>query len=32
MTPSYTLITGNCLDELRRLPADSVHAVITSPP
>lgn len=27
-----TIIQGNCLDELRKLPADSVHCVVTSPP
>lgn len=27
-----TIHTGNCLDILRSMPADSVHCVVTSPP
>ena len=28
----YELIYGNCLDELRKMPDNSVDCVITSPP
>lgn len=30
--PGVTLLEGHCIDELRKLPANSVHCVVTSPP
>lgn len=32
MTPTCDIIVGDCIEELRKLPADSVHCVVTSPP
>jgi len=32
MSDPYTLITGDSISALRRMPDDSVHSVITSPP
>ena len=29
---SHHIIVGDCLQELKKLPAESVHAVVTSPP
>lgn len=32
MTPSVTIHVGDCIEVLRKLPADSVHCCVTSPP
>ncbi len=29
---SYTCVNNDCVEEVRRLPADSVHLIVTSPP
>jgi DNA modification methylase len=32
MSDRLTVITGDCVEEMRKLPAESVHLVVTSPP
>lgn len=31
-TPKFTLYNGDCLEELKKIPENSIHAVVTDPP